>query len=122
MLENKEEKYTPLLKTCPCFKGIATLKLLRGGGIQVIKNLSLLQRDCDFWTSSLSFCRVSLKICPCFKGIATYLLLYPANLVQLKTWWCPKMYAASNKSVVDIEKSDGKCLNVIEHLLGKTAG
>ena len=36
--------------------------------------------------------------------------------------WCPKMYAASNKSVVDIEKSDGKCLNVIEHLLGKTAG
>ena len=37
-------------------------------------------------------------------------------------WWCPKMYAASNKSVVDIEKSDGKCLNVIEHLLGKTAG
>ena len=32
------------------------------------------------------------------------------------------MYAASNKSVVDIEKSDGKCLNVIEHLLGKTAG
>ena len=39
-----------------------------------------------------------------------------------ETWWCPKMYAASNKSVVDIEKSDGKCLNVIEHLLGKTAG
>ena len=36
--------------------------------------------------------------------------------------WCPKKYAASNKSVVDIEKSDGKCLNVIEHLLGKTAG
>ena len=32
------------------------------------------------------------------------------------------MYAASNKSVIDIEKSDGKCLNVIEHLLGKTAG
>ena len=32
------------------------------------------------------------------------------------------MYAASNKSIVDIEKSDGKCLNVIEHLLGKTAG
>ena len=23
--------------------------------------------------------------------------------------WCPKMYAASNKSVVDIEKSDGIC-------------
>ena len=39
-----------------------------------------------------------------------------------KIGWCPKMYAASNKSVVDIEKSDGKCLNVIEHLLGKTAG
>ena len=41
---------------------------------------------------------------------------------QKKCGWCPKMYAASNKSVVDIEKSDGKCLNVIEHLLGKTAG
>ena len=40
----------------------------------------------------------------------------------LEFWWCPKMYAASNKSVVDIEKSDGKFLNVIEHLLGKTAG
>ena len=37
-------------------------------------------------------------------------------------WWCPKMYAVSNAPVVDIEKSDGKCLNVIEHLLGKTAG
>ena len=36
--------------------------------------------------------------------------------------WCPKMYAASNKSVVDIEKSDSKCFEVIEHLLGKTAG
>ena len=36
--------------------------------------------------------------------------------------WCPKMYAASNKSVVDIEKSDGKCFEVIGHLLGKTAG
>ena len=36
--------------------------------------------------------------------------------------WCPKMYAVSNAPVVDIEKSDGKCLNVIEHLLGKTAG
>ena len=32
------------------------------------------------------------------------------------------MYAASNKSVVDIEKSDSKCFEVIEHLLGKTAG
>ena len=41
---------------------------------------------------------------------------------QYEIRWCPKMYAASNKSVVDIEKSDGKCLNVIEHLLGKTAG
>ena len=39
-----------------------------------------------------------------------------------KIRWCPKMYAASNAPVVDIEKSDGKCLNVIEHLLGKTAG
>ena len=46
------------------------------------------------------------------------------NLFQPPTGnrWCPKMYVASNKSVVDIEKSDGKCLNVIEHLLGKTAG
>ena len=44
-------------------------------------------------------------------------LLAPVNFRR-----CPKMYAASNKSVVDIEKSDGKCLNVIEHLLGKTAG
>ena len=42
--------------------------------------------------------------------------------VYINNGWCPKMYAASNKSVVDIEKSDGKCLNVIEHLLGKTAG
>ena len=41
---------------------------------------------------------------------------------QYEFRWCPKMYSASNKSVVDIEKSDGKCLNVIEHLLGKTAG
>ena len=32
------------------------------------------------------------------------------------------MYAASNKSVVNIEKSDGKCFEVIGHLLGKTAG
>ena len=32
------------------------------------------------------------------------------------------MYAASNAPVIDIEKTDGKCLNVIEHLLGKTAG
>ena len=44
------------------------------------------------------------------------------NNGEYKVGWCPKMYAASNKSVVDIEKSDGKCLNVIEHLLGKTAG
>ena len=36
--------------------------------------------------------------------------------------WCPKMYAASNKSVVDIEKSDGKCFEVIGYLLGETAG
>ena len=41
---------------------------------------------------------------------------------HMKTGWCPKMYAASNKSVVDIEKSDGKCFEVIGHLLGKTAG
>ena len=41
---------------------------------------------------------------------------------QLKIRWGPKMYAASNKSVVDIEKSDSKCFEVIEHLLGKTAG
>ena len=33
-----------------------------------------------------------------------------------------KCIAASNKSVVDIEKSDGKCFEVIGHLLGKTAG
>ena len=33
-----------------------------------------------------------------------------------------KKYAASNAPVVDIEKTDGKCLEVIEHLLGKTAG
>ena len=49
----------------------------------------------------------------------------PVHSLQVtarKSGWCPKMYAASNKSVVDIEKSDGKCLNVIEHLLGKTAG
>ena len=45
-----------------------------------------------------------------------------ATSVLAEDGWCPKMYAASNKSVVDIEKSDGKCLNVIEHLLGKTAG
>ena len=43
-------------------------------------------------------------------------------IVRIAFRWCPKMYAASNKPVVDIEKSDGKCLNVIEHLLGKTAG
>ena len=45
-----------------------------------------------------------------------------SECLWIKFWWCPKMYAASNKSVVDIEKSDGKFLNVIEHLLGKTAG
>ena len=39
-----------------------------------------------------------------------------------KNGWCPKKYAASNAPVIDIEKTDGKCLNVIEHLLGKTAG
>jgi len=32
------------------------------------------------------------------------------------------MYAASNKSVVDIEKSDGKCFEVIGYLLGETTG
>ena len=47
----------------------------------------------------------------------------PEQWTRLKNkWWCPKKYAASNAPVVDIEKSDGKCLNVIEHLLGKTAG
>ena len=30
------------------------------------------------------------------------------------------MYAASNAPVVDIEKFYGKCLNVIEYLLGRT--
>ena len=40
----------------------------------------------------------------------------------LEFWWCPKMYAASNKSVIDIEKSDGKCFEVIGYLLGETAG
>ena len=38
------------------------------------------------------------------------------------TWWCPKKYAASNVPVIDIEKTDGKCLEVIKHLLGKAAG
>ena len=37
-------------------------------------------------------------------------------------WWCPKKYAASNVPVIDIEKTDGKCLEVIKHLLGKAAG
>ena len=45
-----------------------------------------------------------------------------SDIYAAVVWWRPKKYAASNKSVVDIEKSDGKCLNVIEHLLGKTAG
>ena len=36
--------------------------------------------------------------------------------------WCPKKYAASNVPVIDIEKTDGKCLEVIKHLLGKAAG
>ena len=43
-------------------------------------------------------------------------------LMLAKARWCPKKYAASNAPVIDIEKTDGKCLNVIEHLLGKTAG
>ena len=51
----------------------------------------------------------------------------PVRAVQMQAymknrWWCPKKYAASNAPVIDIEKTDGKCLNVIEHLLGKTAG
>ena len=36
--------------------------------------------------------------------------------------WCPKKYADSNVPVIDIEKTDGKCLEVIEHLFGKAAG
>ena len=54
-----------------------------------------------------------------YQGIKKY---HQNSEIPIKSRWCPKMYAASNKSVVDIEKSDGKCLNVIEHLLGKTAG
>ena len=42
-----------------------------------------------------------------------------ANLLKR---WCPKKYAASNVPVIDIEKTDGKCLEVIKHLLGKAAG
>ena len=46
LIEDKEKKYTPLLKTCPCFKGIAT---------------SVSAYCCGLYI---------LKTCPCCKGIA----------------------------------------------------
>ena len=71
---------------------------------------------------TMSWPSIFLKLVPASKGLRLLDLQLIFLQSFIKTWWCPKMYAASNKSVVDIEKSDGKCLNVIEHLLGKTAG
>ena len=49
LLKTRRKNTHRQLKTCPCYKGIVTYNKYRPWLFWMIKNLSLLQRDCDNW-------------------------------------------------------------------------
>ena len=91
----------PLLKTCPCFKGIATNVLSQNCHKNGLKTCPCFKGIATaFGTHSAP--PISLKTCPCFKGIATWLFPFGNVLGLLKTCPCFKGIATPNPKSIAI--------------------